>query len=430
MLLEAKKMLGLVCARRAAGFLLVGSASAAYSPFSGLQELSPHRLVDFCDPTVRAGIRHCHYEFQKQTEDGADVRVHWTAKADPDRILSLDTEAVHGVRLIRCTPSSLELILPETHAKHAARGQFVVGSYFVHSCEHLFNVQDQSDGSIEHRNLYHQVTKVQHIHWRSGVEEAHIAKPRHAHVKLWTRELPSLAHMLPSLSFEFEYMPHEAKHVVKWPKTRTAMSGTEVKHKRAVSAKKLAEANARRLGEVGWQWDGGYPEHGGTSVIKDNVDGLLDFTKPQVANFGWNWDFEMNSTKETSFNYTVPGTQAFVMFKKPYIKAHAGIYLKFKAAMPADEVPDESGDFFSEASWSQGRATTSPPEIEGDVSPDQFMAMWEPHVQWSARIKGHGVLQARMITQMLSRGDIMQNPLGFVKIPIFRQFERTKWFRS
>lgn len=426
-------MVGMSRTSRLTGFILVG-ASAAYSPFSGIEELSPRRLVDFCDPEAKAGIRHCHYSFQKRTEDGGDVKLHWTAKADPDRILSLDTEAAHGVRLLRCTPSSLELVLPESHARHAVRGHFVVGSYFVHNCEHLFNVKDHSDGSVEHRDLYHIVTKVKNVQWHDSEKKS--AASRYAHVKLWTRELPSLAHMLPSLSFEFEYVPHEAREVVKWPKTRTAIVDDAHERKRVASGKELAEANARRLDKasgVGWSWDGGEPQHGGSNVIHDDINGLLDFTQKRVANFGWNWDFRLNSSKEASFNYTAPGTGCYVMFKKPYVKAHAGIYLKFRATMPLDGDPGESDEFFDDSKWPTTSTTSASPDDDSsekkkDVSPDDFMAMWEPHVQWTAKIPGHGVLQARMIAQMLSRGDIMQNPLSFIQLPIFEDLRNTKWF--
>ncbi|CAK0817054.1 unnamed protein product, partial [Prorocentrum cordatum] len=117
-----------------------------------VDELRPQRLHSFCEPATEdgaSGLRWCSHSVQRALEDGGDVQMAWGMRVNPDHILSLDTEAEHGVRLAECSPRELRLELPESHARHAAEGRFVVGSRFAHGCRHL-----------EHRPLYHRIKEV------------------------------------------------------------------------------------------------------------------------------------------------------------------------------------------------------------------------------------------------------------------------------
>merc|ERR1719392_183127 len=102
----------------------------------------------------------------------------WKMHADPDSILSLDTEAEAGCKLADCAPGELELELPESHAHHAAVGKVIVASRFAHRCEHLLG-----------QHMYHRVVSVKRHEWRHGADGA-----RTAHVHLATEELPSFSH--------------------------------------------------------------------------------------------------------------------------------------------------------------------------------------------------------------------------------------------
>mmetsp|Transcript_114216 Transcript_114216/g.328133 ORF Transcript_114216/g.328133 Transcript_114216/m.328133 type:complete len:118 (+) Transcript_114216:58-411(+) len=92
------------------GALCASCASGAFVPFSGVDELKPQRLRDFCGseplPVRAPNIRRCKHHFTKTLDDESEVELGWQIEADPDAILSLDTEAEHGVRLHRCASSS------------------------------------------------------------------------------------------------------------------------------------------------------------------------------------------------------------------------------------------------------------------------------------------------------------------------------------
>jgi hypothetical protein len=359
----------------AIGLLLSGSAAAAsYMPFAGVEELHMQDLGQFCDAEVKMGTRLCQGKTHRVLEDGGIVSLDWAMNTDPDRILSLDTEHKHGVRLVKCTPSSLELVLPASHERHVRVGELIVGSHFVHGCEHLMQVTDQEkvdDEPVNH-NLYHRIVKVVKHEYRNadGSLAAGSSTGTVSHVKVWTKEMESLGHAIGSVAYQFAYTPVEAVDDVPFPERRTwdgdYYDGKWADDKHAAGFEGLSEdyteIGARRLNQfdhrvesfnpatfsrptdqysagtlvspnhdIRYKVDSGRPLFGGSTVTTDDVKSLLHIQPKKVSNFGWNWNFKLNASQDISFNYTVPGNNMYVIIKKPYIKAHSEVFFKFRS---------------------------------------------------------------------------------------------------
>jgi hypothetical protein len=455
------------------GIFLFGRASA-FVPFGDLDELRPQPLAKFCDPKVKTGPRLCKGMTHKTLEDGGYVGLRWEMHADPDRYLSVDLEKEHGVRILDCTASSLVLELPESHVWHARVGQVIVASTFAHRCEHLYNVVEQAhkeqrdpEEPINH-NLYHRITKVISTKWHNedGSLAAGSSKGKKAHVKVWTKELPSIGHAVPRIQYQFEYVPLEAVDPSPWPERQTNdeiyrdgrwLEEENQKHEERrldneYDQSKIPQtrgysdappelhssqfqkpgqgANTYALGgrfgngPYAWRGDGGAPIFGGQTVMTDDVKDLLSFKPRNVANFGWNWDFRMNSTKDAEYSYSVSGTKMFVLIKKPYVKAHSLIRLRFRSYTPKDTGHHTRGSdtFFKDGTW------TSVTNHASDKVPSIFDDIEQPRVKWVLQMKGHAVVRAKLLAQMRATMHIDTNPLKLVQFPILKNFWKPKWF--
>jgi len=284
------------------------------------------------------------------------------------------------VRLTRCSPSALELEIPESHVRHAARGKLVVGSRFVHGCAHL----PQSP-------LYHRVLAVRRREpWPST------GRPMHR-VELATEALPSFAHAVRFLSFHFGYMPPEARDVVKYPEMRTDF-GTNREYLQR--KRRLMTSPFKLLGGLkalkklkGMDTDDGGFVHGGKSGGSISTqNGILNFKPKQVSNFGWNWNFFMNTTEEPNFFKTLPGAKGFIKVRKPYIKVHAGIYLNFTS---------------------------------------EFGGMLKaPKVNWQFGLRGHGYVQARVLANLNTTASAGVNILKAFNLSMLQQLARPQWFEK
>lgn len=436
----------------AIGVLLTGGA-VAYSPFAEVEEFNPRPLGQFCDPEVKTGIRHCEGKTHKVLEDGGIVSLNWAMHADPDRILSLDTEQQHGVRLVKCTPSSLELILPASHARHAQVGELIIASHFVHGCEHLMQRKENEEDQPINYNLYHRVTKVSSLQWRNadGSMAAGSADGKVAHAKLWTRELPTLGHAVGSITYDFDYTPLEAKDPSAYPERRTWDSDyyrgqwiepsaevlaarrltnhpseyeQRVRQPEYLDAEKFSRPSDSyhpgfgRNSDVKFKVDGGHPMFGGTTETSNDVKTLMNLQPKKVANFGWNWNFKINASQDISFKYTVPGNQMYVVIGKPYVKAHSKLRFKFRSYMPNENAEDT---FFTDNTWVSLKKHSS------DTRADIF-EQWVPRVKWEASMKGHGKVEASLKAQMNAHMSISSNPLEMIQIPVLQQFWKPKWF--
>mmetsp|Transcript_52995 Transcript_52995/g.113709 ORF Transcript_52995/g.113709 Transcript_52995/m.113709 type:complete len:1344 (-) Transcript_52995:170-4201(-) len=385
----------------ALGLLFTGGASG-FVPFADVEELKPQRLDAFCSKEVlpgQKGIRSCSHAVKKRLLDGGDVELGWQMNVDPSSILSLDTEAERGVRLTRCAPDELELELPESHVLHAAEGKFIVASRFAHSCEHL-----------PENHLYHRVLGVKRHEWREAAAGAVGGKPRArtAYVHLATEELPSFAHIVPHISFQFSYTPVEARDLRPFPRMRTdyGLNRNFMNNPRARRLsllpfglgdkfKKLQKLKLKGLDKD----NGGFQSGGQTSGLPTikTQNSILNLQPKQVSNFGWNWDFAMNSTTEPNINISGPGAKGVFKIRKPYIKVHAGIYLNF------------TSDFNGALGF-----------------------MKAPKVQWTAGIQGHGTVQARVLSLLNTTSSAGVDPFSFSQLGLdkLEKLKTPLWFEK
>ncbi|CAE7556475.1 unnamed protein product [Symbiodinium natans] len=308
-----------------------------------MQELKPHRIRDHCDESTTGedGYRWCARSIRKHLEDGADVELSWSMHVNPDTILSLDTEAEHGVRMVRCSPGQLEIDVPHTHLQHVEAGKFIVGSHYVHGCDHMSG-----------QSSFHKIAKVHSKRLSGGAGQMY-------RLQLAAQALPHMGHVARHVSFNFSYMPVEVQLLIGLIRNAGQASG---------------------------------------SVKTQN--GIVNFSPQQVSNFGWNWDFFLNNSKEPSFTIDQPDTKGSFVLKNPYIKAHAGCFLNFTS------------------------------QYVGFLKP--------PHVKWQAGLKGHGIAQGRLEAAMNSTRsadlDAAKYKLpaevleSFPFLRTLTKFDKVKWF--
>mmetsp|Transcript_73229 Transcript_73229/g.160260 ORF Transcript_73229/g.160260 Transcript_73229/m.160260 type:complete len:1329 (+) Transcript_73229:229-4215(+) len=362
----------------------VNSVTAAtrgqYVPFSDLDSLRPQRLHQFCEDESFANmeghgnVRRCSHNVVEDLEDGGRIELGWQMHADPDRILSLDTEAELGVELLECAPTLLKLAVPHSHVHHLQEQRLIVGSRFVHGCDHLGD-----------RHLYHRIRNVL-SHEESG--------DRH-HMAVETEELSSIAHAIPKWDLQFSWMPAEALDEDPFPEMKTDYGlnrpHLEEKKRRLFGLDDITKSLKSLGTQEGVEQDaGGFrSEHDGSQTF-DTQNGLLNFMPKQLSNFGWNWDFFMNTTQEPDFYMDIPGARGVLHVRKPYIKVHSGIYLNF------------SSHFGS---------LTQPPKV-----------------MWTFGLKGKGHVQARCLGSMNTTEDAGEDPFRAFKLDMFKEFESPKWF--
>lgn len=349
--------------------------AGAFSPFAGVEELKPQRLQDFCDEPDgadedRPGLRWCQHSVRKRLEDDGDVELNWRMRVDPDTILSLDTEAEHGVRVVRCSVRELELELPASHAKHAEVGKYVVGSRFVHGCGHM-----------PENHLYRRVAAVQ----RQGETS----------FRLSTEDLPDFAHTVPSLSFGFSYMPIEARETeVSHPEMRTDYGENrellESRGRRLFSPLAFAKKMAKMKGVS--TDTGGFRASGSSGGTVNTKNGMLNLKPKQVSNFGWNWNFAMNTTQEPNYNVTIPGAKGVVKIRKPYVRVHSGIFLNFTSEF-------------------------------GGIT----MA---PRVNWQFGMNGHGYVQGRVLAILNTTHSADVDPIQKFDLPMLQRLHTAQWFQK
>jgi hypothetical protein len=428
-----------------AGILSLGHVASAHVVFGDLEELKPRPLEEFCDKDVKEGYRHCKGSVSHMMEDGGIVRMNWALQADPDRILSIDTEKKHGVKIRKCTPSTMELELPESHVWHAQVGQLIVASEQSHTCEHYstideVNKEENGPEDIPIHDLYHRVTKVISTQWLNadGTLAAGSAKGKKALVKLWTKELANIGEAVPTVSYNFDYIPTSVPDVHGPARKEFEREAAEKRKERKlqfepINQPKINVEDFARPGQgdnnidaaIRWRGDGGQPLITGQSVVTDDLKSLLNFRPKQVANFAWNWDFGANSSihgsiRDMWYNYTLHGGRLNLKIRNPFIRSHNTISLRFRSYTPHENAQDAF--FPNDNTWVQQR-------IHSSQNVAQVFSEWEPRVKWIFEVRGHGEVRANVLAQMISRLDTFEeNPVMSFPIPILRRFWRPKCF--
>lgn len=329
--------LGVLCTRGAAKFL----------PFADVEELKPQRLAQFCSdliPREQGGdgsLRFCENRVVKRLEDGGDVEFSWKAKADPDKFLSLDTEEQHGVRMVSCGPSEVEIVLPETHLRHATVGHTIVASSFAHSCAHLND-----------KHAYLRIEEVRHRRVHTSPEGV-----RTTSVSFLTKELPSFSHAVPSMDFYFSYAPVEAIDPAEEPEMRTDFGinreymkrkAREALERRLHSPSKITQMLNRisdgieKLKENPQvtEDNGGFETESESEGKYSSNGDFVNLLPKQVSNFGWFWDFDMETKKSPVIVIDAPGAKGNITLHKPIIKIHSIIFLNFSSCFTGFSTPE------------------------------------------------------------------------------------------
>jgi hypothetical protein len=347
--------------------------AVSYKPFLGLDELRPTNMQEFCvEATDNSGLHHCSRNFHRELSDGGIVTMNWEVHMDPSTILSLDTEK--GVRLLACSEDSLELEVPETHDSFIKPGKFIVASHFAHNCDHLKGARAKVGETPEH--LYARIESVERR-----------AKNK---LKLVYQE-GSMAHVAHRVNAYFEYSPAEARDFSEFPEHRTNAPPLAFKPNAPDVDPDPDDPDyeERKLQSSQGTW--------GNPVSEGHADGgfgafqsLLDYVPEQVSNLGWNWDFYLNTTSTPQVNYTLPGGEGSITLKKPFIKAHAGIYFNFSSNLLND---------FSK-----------PPDV------------W-----FQLGLKGHGIVSGKMISELRVDDSVAGDPFNRHDLPILQHLAGTMW---
>eukprot|EP00930_Biecheleria_cincta_P079853 TRINITY_DN6783_c0_g1_i2.p1 TRINITY_DN6783_c0_g1~~TRINITY_DN6783_c0_g1_i2.p1 ORF type:complete len:1436 (-),score=304.52 TRINITY_DN6783_c0_g1_i2:234-4541(-) len=355
------------------GLMFLGSR-ADFMPFADVEELKPMSLHPHCEQNAdKDGHRWCRRSITKKLEDGGDVEMHWQMHVNPDNILSLDTEAQHGVRVTKCWPGELELEVPQSHETFVEAGKFIIGSSFVHGCHHYTD-----------QHMYHRVKQV-----RSRRVPAE--GPRTSTFRVVTETLPHMGHTARHISFNFSYMPPEARDVQRFPELRTDFGQHTEEGRRLFDFPNV----------FGAPNSGGELKSEGTSTGGiDTKNSVVNLSPKQISNFGWNWNFFMNESQTPTFIIDKPGTKGKIIVKNPYVKVHAGCFVNF------------SSDF------------------AGFLKP--------PHVIWQAGFKGHGAIQGQLQGAINSTKSAELDPETY-KVPkdvmaqlpflrLLQKFDEPVWF--
>jgi hypothetical protein len=444
---------------------------AALPVFGGVEELMPRPLHEFCDKEVKEGLRYCEGSVARMMEDGGIVKVNWALHADPDRILSIDIEQNNGAKILKCTPSTMELELPERLVRHAQVGELIVASQQSHTCEHYAAIdkisKEENPEATPIHDLYARITKVLGIQWLNadGSLAAGSSTGKKARVRLWTKELNHIGEAIPTVSYNFNFIPttvpkeHEAARKQLGEQWEAAERNkaqrfaqqlgacSRAKQKTAVQAaeRKLQDSfptqypqinveDFKRPGEgddavtpaIKWRGDGGQPLITGQSVVTDDVKSLMNFRPKQVANFAWNWKFGVNSSNKHGaeadmwYNYSLHGAQMHLLIRKPLLKSSNSIQLKFRSYTPHENAQDAF--FPDDNTWVQQR-------VHSSANVAKIFGQWEPRVKWIFEANGHGQLEAVVFLRMDSRLDNMHsNPIKSFPIPILKKFLKPKCF--
>mmetsp|Transcript_92313 Transcript_92313/g.238265 ORF Transcript_92313/g.238265 Transcript_92313/m.238265 type:complete len:1117 (+) Transcript_92313:3-3353(+) len=139
------------------------------------------------------------------------------------------------------------------------------------------------------------------------------------------------------------------------------------------------------------KWDDGDFHTGmSTNGSVHTANKVLNLGPKRISNFGWNWDFNMNTTEQPELNFTVPGATGSFVVRNPYIRAHAGFYMEVSSQL---------------------------------VSVDAV-----PTVSWVAGIRGHGTVQARIMATQKTSAPEAVNLFQKFHLPFLGEFGDAKWF--
>jgi hypothetical protein len=319
-----------------------------------LASFDPKPFHHYAEKAEEKGTKRFSHAESHLLPGGTALTLSWSADADPDTIMGLDTEHAAGVRLADCKPNQLVLHLPASHVGSAKAWKHVTASQAIHNCAHL-----------EDHPLYHRI---------EGMEfTKHPDTPKGgATVVLNTKELYSISEVLPNVDFKYAVTPIDSLHPDEqeaakayWAQQAELKSAKSKEHEEELEARRLQAAGlpaggiesgvsntdqaAAAVGKPSpfhFKWDdhaldtfkSGFKKSVGEVTVTNsfttqnrNADQFTSWKPMTHANFGWNWNYHTNTTRNPQFKYTLPGMRGYVLLKNPYLKFLGGFNIKFQS---------------------------------------------------------------------------------------------------
>lgn len=363
------------------------------------------------DPQHETGKRRFVHAENHLLEDGTTFSLNWQADADPDTILGLDTEHKAGVRLASCMPNQLVLHLPPSHVGLAKAWKFIVASAELHGCEHL----------VDHP-LYHRIEEKEFT-------KHHDTPKGGATIVFSTKELYSISQVIPNAQFSFGVTPIDSLHPslqddarryadqmiadrLNFRRLNTSVIGLSNSSvitpatgpATGPSGSIFGDMMAGLSNQTGSALDGfkkGFKDSVGQITVTNSLssdpsssDSINNWKPMTHANFGWNWNYHTNATRNPQFKYTLPGMRGYVLLKNPYLKFKGGCNINFQSH------------------WDEVNPFARP-----------------PRVKFNASLTGNAYVNADLSLMANVYRDVSEDPLGRFHIPLLNDFtEETHYF--
>lgn len=253
-------------------------------------------------------IRHFRHREDHSFEDGSEFSLHWDVDTDPDSLLELDLEHPR-VKILQCSRNNLVVQVPKDVLARIKQVEHVTASHALHGCPHL-----------QHEHLYHRVL---------GIQKVAETNSTSAIVEFQTKELETAQEVFRSCRFYIHILPSGIKSGAPRP---SSLRGERRLQKDFLD---FLKDGVNSIGEVrggdlnmktGFEPDEANDQQGNT---------FFNFNNPQEKdNFAWNWNTEVNSSKNPQYKYTFPGGTTWVRLFKPYFNASLGFTMNLSSHMP------------------------------------------------------------------------------------------------
>jgi len=171
-----------------------------------------------------------------------------------------------------------------------------------------------------------------------------------------TKELYSISQVLPNVDFTYAVTPIDALHPDDQEEARryySQQADNAKEHKKSLTARRLdlVSGNPDRVAvappsPLHFNWnsnalDGfksGFNKSVGEVTVtnsfttqKKNANQFAEWKPMTHANFGWNWNYHTNTTRNPQFKFTLPGMRGYVLLKNPYFKFLGLFHIKFNS---------------------------------------------------------------------------------------------------
>lgn len=366
--------------------------------------------------TAQKGVRRVSHSEHHLINGDTALHLSWSADVDPDTILALDTEHEKGVHLVSCRPDELVLHLPASHLGAVSAWKHITASIEKHNCAHL-----------EDHPLYHRIERMSYLN--------HPDTPLGGKtVKFGTTELYSISQVMNNVDFTYAVTPLDSLHPDEQAEAREYMAqmrqlqgAQQTKAEETLAARRLQQPDSAAIptglltgttdrsvvgkpSPLHFKWNSGaldgfksgfHQSIGQVTVTnsfttdKDNADQMKQWKPMTHANFGWNWNYHTNTTRNPQFKFTLPGMEGYVLLKNPYLKFLGLFHIKFNSH------------------WNDENPFATP-----------------PHVKLESKLEGNAYVNADLSMMSNIYRDVVEDPFGRFHVPLLNNFTKeTHYFK-